>query len=176
MRHLVGDSRTATLLLAALVAVVPSNGEGRPAPSTEEPTAEDRTADGRQEARQGEATMERLDSLRGSTVRWTFTEGPTAGTTYEHTFHEDGSVVWRVIEGPAAGRSARERQYAAFEVGDDVHAVSYLGDSGYTLTVILDLGTGRAYGFASNEQEWYPLSGTFEVVAEAEGAQDEQDQ
>jgi hypothetical protein len=24
--------------------------------------------------------------------------------------------------------------------------------------------TGRLYGFASNDKEWYPVSGTFEVV------------
>ena len=47
-----------------------------------------------------------MDSLRGKTLRWTFTDGPVAGTLFEHTFHDDGSVVWRVLEGPGKGASA----------------------------------------------------------------------
>src|SRR5207244_4241752 len=27
-----------------------------------------------------------MDSLRGKTLRWTFTDGPAAGTLFEHTF------------------------------------------------------------------------------------------
>jgi hypothetical protein len=36
-----------------------------------------------------------MNSLRGKTVRWTFTDGPMAGTPIEHTFNDDGPVVWR---------------------------------------------------------------------------------
>lgn len=34
----------------------------------------------------------------------------------------------------------------------------------YTLTVALNFETGRLYGFASNDKEWYPVSGTLEEV------------
>ena len=34
----------------------------------------------------------------GKTLRWTLTEGPQAGKTYEHTFHPDGTVQYRIIE------------------------------------------------------------------------------
>jgi hypothetical protein len=50
------------------------------------------------------------------------------------------------------------------QVTEDVHAVSYLAASGHTLTVVLNLATGRMWGFASNNTDWYPLTGTFEVV------------
>ena len=30
------------------------------------------------------------DRLRGKTLRWTFTEGPQAGKTYEHAFRLPG--------------------------------------------------------------------------------------
>ena len=86
------------------------------------------------------------------------------GATYEHVFHEDGTVVWRVIEGPAKGKSQREKNYTAVRVADDVHAVSYLAASGYTLTVVLNFKDNRMFGFASNDKEWFPMKGTFEVV------------
>ena len=105
-----------------------------------------------------------MDSLRGKTLRWTFTDGPGAGTVYEHTCHEDGSVVWRVVEGPGKGHSAQEKRYAAMQVSEHVQALSYLAISGYTLTVALNHETGRVIGFASNDKEWYPLTGTFEAV------------
>ncbi len=105
-----------------------------------------------------------MDSLRGKTLRWTFTDGPMAGTLFEHTFHDDGSVVWRYLDGQGKGQSAQEKRYATMQVTQDVHTVSYLAASGYALTVVLNLATGRMFGFASNNKEWYPLTGTFEVV------------
>jgi hypothetical protein len=110
---------------------------------------------------QGERNM---DSLRGKTLRWTFTDGPVAGTLFEHTFHDDGSVRWRVLEGQGKGASATEKRYATMRASEDVVTVSYLAASGHTLTVVLNLASGRMFGFASNNTEWYPLTGTFEVV------------
>ena len=53
------------------------------------------------------------------------------------------------------------------QVSDDVHIVSYLAESGFTLTVALNFEDGQLYGFASNNDEWYPVSGTFEAVGGA---------
>jgi hypothetical protein len=105
-----------------------------------------------------------MDSLRGKTLRWRFTDEPVAGTLFEHTFHDDGSVVWRILEGQGKGASAQEKRYTTMQVSDDVHTVSYLAASGHTLTVVLNFSTGRMFGFASSNKDWYPLSGTFEVV------------
>jgi len=105
-----------------------------------------------------------MESLRGKTLRWTFTDGPVVGTHFEHTFHDDGSAVWRVLEGQGKGASAEVKRYATMAVAEDVHTVSYLASSGHTLTVVLNLATGRMVGFASNNTDWHPLTGTFEVV------------
>ena len=105
-----------------------------------------------------------MDSLRGKTLRWTFTDGPMAGTTFEHTLHDDGSVVWRYQDGQGKGQSAHEKRYATMRVTEDVHTMSYLAESGHTLTVVLNLATSRMFGFASNNKEWYPMTGTFEIV------------
>jgi len=95
------------------------------------------------------------DPIRGRTIRLIWTEGPTKGMTHEHVFHEDGTVEW----------GAKERvPYRALKAGDDVHLVSYLATSGYTLTVALNVRDRTMVGFASNAKEWHPLRGTFEVV------------
>jgi hypothetical protein len=107
---------------------------------------------------------ETSDSLSGRTIRFKFAEGPTAGATYEHTFETDGSVLFRKLDGAAKGNLTREKKYGSFEVAPGIHLVSYLGESGYTLTVALNLNTERLYGFASNNKEWYLVSGTLEVV------------
>jgi molybdenum cofactor biosynthesis protein MoaF len=105
-----------------------------------------------------------MDSLRGKTVRWSFADGPTAGMVFEHTFEEDGSVVWRIVEGQGKGASRREPRCATVQVSQDVHTVSYLAASGHTLTVVLNLATGRMVGFGSNNTDWSSQSGTFETV------------
>ena len=105
-----------------------------------------------------------MDSLRGKTLRWTFTDGSAAGTLFEHTFHDDGSVVWRIVEGQGKGASKQEKRYDMMRVSQDVITVSYLAASGHTLTVVLNLASGRMFGFASNNTEWHAMTGTFEVV------------
>ena len=108
-----------------------------------------------------------MTSLSGKTIRWTFVDGPTAGVTFEHTFHPDGSVVWRAVDGAYKGASAQEKRYGAVRVNDETWAVSYLAQSGHTLTVVLDFANHQATGFASDDKTWHQLSGTFEMVTEA---------
>ena len=101
-----------------------------------------------------------MSTLTGRKFLWTFTEGPTSGKTYEHTFADDGSVSF----GTPGGKPTRVDRYGAYEVSPDVTLVSYLApESGYTLTVAMNAADGKLYGFASNDKEWYPVSGTFEV-------------
>ncbi len=47
-------------------------------------------------------------------------------------------------------------------MAQNVCAVSYLSGSGYTLTVVLNFDDHRLVGFASNEKQWFPVSGSFE--------------
>ena len=111
--------------------------------------------------------MDRAEAIRGKTIRLTWTEGPTQGTTHEHVFHQDGTVEWRDAAGPAKGDAAKERPaYAAMEVADGVYAVSYLASSGYTLTVVLNFQDRKMVGFASRAKDWHPVRGRFEVVAQ----------
>ena len=126
----------ALLLVALLIAVVgfhrPARGQGRP----------------------------NMDSLRGATIRWMFVEPPVAGMTFEHTFREDGTLVWRVIDGPGKGTSREEKRYATMKIAEAVHVVSYLAASGHTLSVVVDFNTGRVVAFGSDNKEWHPMTGT----------------
>jgi molybdenum cofactor biosynthesis protein MoaF len=118
--------------------------------------------------------VQQAPAIRGRTIRLTWLEGPTKGTTHEHMFHEDGTVEWRDAGDPPKGRSTdtqhkgtspkEKPEYAAIRVTDDVYAVSYLAASGYTLTVVLNFRDHNMVGFASSAKDWYPLRGTFEVM------------
>ena len=121
------------------------------------------------------ADIPRAGAIRGTTMRWAWTEGPTKGMVHEHVFHDDGTVEWHdagsapTKKPSAAGahESARPERppYAAFEVTPEVFAVSYLSpSSGFTLTVVLNFATRQLVGVASGGKDWFPLRGTFEVV------------
>jgi len=110
-------------------------------------------------------------AIRGKTIQFTWTEGPTQGTTHEHVFHEDGTVEWRAVEVSEPARRGTQRSepadkpaYAAIRVAEETYIVSYLAASGYTLTVVLNFRDRQLIGFASGAKEWYPLRGTFKVV------------
>ena len=117
--------------------------------------------------------IQRAPEVRGKTIRFIWTDGPTKGKTHEHSFHDDGTVEWRDANATSsAGSNAASKsdtkpervEYGAERVSDDVTLVSYLADSGYTLTVALNFDDGTITGFASGAKEWYPVRGTFEVA------------
>ena len=118
------------------------------------------------------------DPLRGKTISWTYDDGPMAGKSFEHTFGNDGTVTWRETGGeersakpPSNGKQKSGKppttpraKYEVATVNDDVCAVSYLSESGYTLTSVLDFAAGTVVSFASNEKELVPQHGMFEVA------------
>ena len=103
-------------------------------------------------------------------MRWSYTDGPTKGKTFEHTFGTDGNVTYRIIDGGAASASAHKKKpqpihYEVEQINDDVFAVSYLSpDNGYTLTSILDGKAGTVVSFASNDKEVVVQHGTFQLT------------
>jgi molybdenum cofactor biosynthesis protein MoaF len=110
-------------------------------------------------------------AIRGKTIQFRWTEGPTKGTTHEHVFHHDGTVEWRDAArsepergGAQPSRPAEKPPYAAIKVAEEAYLVSYLAASGYTLTVVLNFRDQQLIGFASAAKEWYPVRGTFTVV------------
>jgi len=118
----------------------------------------------------GRANRPWLQALRGKIVRFEFHEGPTRGASYDHTFREDGTVTWhdgaakRADAAPPSDKGEPPTKYSSFQVADDVYLVSYLSKSGYTLTVALNFETEELFGFASNDENWYPVRGIFEIL------------
>jgi hypothetical protein len=122
------------------------------------------------------ATSDRLDQIRGRTIRFSWSDGPTQGTTHEHVFHADGTVEWHSVDdsgrkaagaAEAAGKDepkAERPRYSSIEVTGDFWLVSYLSSSGYTLTVMLNFEDGSIVGIASNETSWFQVRGRFVVV------------
>lgn len=104
------------------------------------------------------------DPLCGKTLTWTFRDGPMAGKVFEHTFAEDGSLTFRMLDATGDGKGTRVEKYEVASLEPDVHALSYLGPSGYTLTVVLDRRSGKLVAFASNEKGLTLQHGTFEEV------------
>jgi hypothetical protein len=96
-------------------------------------------------------------------MRFTWNDGPTKGKTYEHVFHDDGTVDFHAAGAEKAPATQDKPTYAAERVTDDVYAVSYLA-KGYTLTAVLNFDDRKIVGFASDASHWYPVHGSFEVV------------
>ena len=138
------------LAFAALVGMANLPMQERPALQSPKKTAV-------QEAQQ-------MNPVTGKTIRWSFDDGPMAGTTFEHLFHPDGSVTWRIVDWEHQGATATEKSYAGVKINDRTWAISYLAASGHTLTVVLNLDDGQAIGFASNDKSWHVSHGRFEIV------------
>ena len=114
---------------------------------------------------------ERAVAIRGRTLRWSWTEGPTRGETHEHRFGDDGTVTWRSVQadappGPSMDRDAggERATYAALRLSDEIYLVSYLAPSGFTLTVAVNFADGSVAGFASGADAWFAVRGTNEIV------------
>ncbi len=108
------------------------------------------------------------NEILGKTVRLTWTDGPTKGSTHEHIFHEDGTVEWWALEDGKMSitkkKAASDRpKYLARDVAEQVVLISYLSSSGYTLTVALNFRSQTTVGVASNATTWTAVEGTFAV-------------
>lgn len=99
--------------------------------------------------------------LTGLRIRWTFQDGPTAGTMYEHRFMANGTVRWNEAGDRPTRSSTAKVNVVPIRPG--VVAVAYLAESGYTLTSILDTDAGLVVAFASNESGLVVQHGTFDV-------------
>ncbi len=118
------------------------------------------------------------DPIKGTSVRWSYADGPMKGKRFEHTFSTDGTVHWRELgseagaapERPASGDAKAGDASATYEsaqVNDDVYVVSYLSGSGFTLTTVVDTRKGTVVSFASNEKQLMVQHGTLDSAKRA---------
>ena len=85
-----------------------------------------------------------------------------AGKAFDHTFERNGTVTWRMN----GGKPSSEHHYEVAACSDSVELVSYLGTSGYTLTVALNFDDRSLVAVASNEKELVVQHGRFEMLPE----------
>ena len=102
--------------------------------------------------------------ITGHSLRWNFSEGPMAGKSFDHAFSRNGRVTFREVGSDPNAKPGVSDQYEVATITPDVHAVSYLSPSGYTLTVILDYATMKLVGFASNDESLTVQQGTFQLL------------
>lgn len=87
-----------------------------------------------------------------------------AGKSFDHTFRRDGGVSFREVGSDPNAKPGMADQYQVASLGQDVHTVSYLSSSGFTLTVVLDFRSKKLVAFASNEKSLTMQHGTFEPL------------
>ena len=89
--------------------------------------------------------------LRGTTIRWTYADGPMKGKHFEHSFTDD-TVTWKDAGEPKPSADSHAK-YEFQRISDDVYVVSYLSNHGFTLTTVVDERSGAIVSFASNEKD-----------------------
>jgi hypothetical protein len=102
--------------------------------------------------------------ITGHQLRWTFQDGPMAGKSFDHTFNRNGGVTFREVGSDPNAKPGSAEQYLVASLGQDVHTVSYLSPSGYTLTVVLDYKSRKLVAYASNGESLVMQRGTFETL------------
>jgi hypothetical protein len=104
--------------------------------------------------------------ITGHTLRFKFVDGPVAGKAFDHTFSRNGNVTFSEVGGDTNAKPGLA-EYQVASLNQDVHTLSYLAGSGYTLTVVLDYKTMKLVAFASNEKSLTQQQGTFELLGSA---------
>lgn len=105
--------------------------------------------------------------ITGHSLRFKFIDGPVAGKSFDHTFSRNGHVTFKEVNSDPTAKPGAAEQYEVASLTPEVHAVSYLAASGYTLTTILDFKTHKLVAFASNEKSVTMQQGTFELLGSA---------
>ncbi len=106
---------------------------------------------------------ETMTDLKGKTITWQWTKGAFKGGKYQVVLLTNGKIHWKGLEGAEKGQEAIDKEYRVVKVSENVHTFSWLESGGWTVTVTLNLRENTAFGFVSNKNEWYPLSG---IIAE----------
>jgi len=110
------------------------------------------------------------DCLRGRTIKFAWTQGPTEGKVHEHRFFDDGTVEWHALDDRSAGSdkaaTVERPEYFAADIGHDACFMSYLSQkSGFTLSLVLNFANRTILGVASNDKRWFRVRGWLEMAA-----------
>lgn len=104
------------------------------------------------------------DRFRGTTQRWTLTDGARRATVCDYEFCADWSLLWRVVAGPRQGQVGRSRRFQVQQVRPDVYLITFAPITGATITAVADFASGTLAGFASEADESRPFTGSLQSL------------
>lgn len=109
-------------------------------------------------------TTSHTSRIVGHTIQHTWKEGAFAGGSFKNTYKTDGSATLRCVEGTYKGTIVEQKIATVRPLGKNFEMVSWLEESGYTVSIVFDFDTMKITGLISNAKEYYPLSGIFTIA------------
>ncbi len=101
----------------------------------------------------------------GKTIQHTWTEGAFAGGSFKNTYHSDNSVSLECVAGVMKGTKAEQKNYSARVISKDLWLMSWLEESGYSVSIVFDFANKKVTGTISKPAgEFYPVSGTIDII------------
>lgn len=107
--------------------------------------------------------FERVDPFRGTTHRWEVDTGMLAGTIIDCAFHEDWSLVWRVVAGPRQGQAGRSRRFEMQRIRPRLFLLTFSILEDARLAASVDMHSLRLTGYAIRGGSCEALGGSFHV-------------
>jgi len=110
-------------------------------------------------------TMENSNQFYGKTIQHTWTEGAFAGGSFKNQYRSDNSASLECVAGGYKGTKAELKNYSAKNIGNNLWLMSWLEESGYSVSIVFDFATNKVTGTISKPNaEFYPVSGTIDSV------------
>lgn len=101
----------------------------------------------------------------GKTIQHTWTEGAFSGGSFKNTYHSNNSVSLECVAGVMKGTKAEQKNYSARFISKDLWLMSWLEDSGYSVSIVFDFANKKVTGTISKPAgEFYPVSGTIDII------------
>jgi len=109
--------------------------------------------------------MENSNQFYGKTIQHTWTEGAFAGGSFKNQYRSDNSASLECVAGGYKGTKVELKTYSARNIGNNLWLMSWLEESGYSVSIVFDFTNKKVTGTISKPNaEIYPVSGTIDSV------------
>ena len=108
---------------------------------------------------------ENSNQFYGKTIQHTWTEGAFAGGSFKNQYRSDNSALLECVAGGFKGTKAELKTYSARNIGTNLWLMSWLEESGYSVSIVFDFNSKKVTGTISKPNaEFYPVSGTIDSL------------
>lgn len=109
--------------------------------------------------------IENSNQFYGKTIQHTWTEGAFAGGSFKNQYRNDNSASLECVAGGYKGTKAELKTYSARSLGKNLWLMSWLEESGYSVSIVFDFDNKKVTGTISKPNaEFYPVSGTIDSI------------